>query len=533
MATVSRPILITALAATASGLGVAGLTAFFRWASADLYPVSDQAILEIYTLHAVRGFWALGPYSQFGWHHPGPLYFYLLAPFYALSGHKTIALHIGAFAINMLSLCGIVYLLIRNASAAVTCLAVLMMGFYLSRLEPVMTSYWNPHIVILPSALYLLLCASVAAGHRSALPASIAVGAFLVQTHISLAPYVVLLGCGALVAAIRSTIFSPPSDRSLRRTLIASLGVLLLLWLPPIVEQATHSPGNITRVARFFAAPSSGQSLRTAMAVWGDMVCGVFRRQLDLPEGVPLQLEVESITSTGLGAIAQALLLAALCLDAYRRQDSSSCALTAAGLLASLAALWSITRVQSLVGDYTIFWLSAVGALNWAVGGGVMLARLTGPRLRMLQRVAALGASALVIWLGIHLGIDQLKRERRQGLLRQRDSARVVQLAAAAILDDMQRAHAHRPLFHLSTADWTAAAGILLQVYKRGSPPAVDPDLVTWFGEPFARNGQEDRSFVITDAATQARLRELPAGDSLPGVERLYIYASPIVPPAR
>ena len=142
------------LAATGCTLAVAGLIVFFRWARADLYPVSDQAILEIYTLHAVRGLWLLGPYSQFGWHHPGPLYFYLLAPFYALSSHKTIALHVGAFAINIGSLCGIAYLLMRNASAMVTCLVVLLFGVYLSRLEPVMTSYWNPHIVMLPSALF-------------------------------------------------------------------------------------------------------------------------------------------------------------------------------------------------------------------------------------------------------------------------------------------------------------------------------------------------------------------------------------------
>jgi hypothetical protein len=30
-----------------STLAVAGLVVFFRWASADLYPVSDQAILQI------------------------------------------------------------------------------------------------------------------------------------------------------------------------------------------------------------------------------------------------------------------------------------------------------------------------------------------------------------------------------------------------------------------------------------------------------------------------------------------------------
>src|SRR5262245_31907925 len=42
--------------------------------------VSDGAILEIYTLEALRAKLLVGPYSRFGWHHPGPLFFYWEAP---------------------------------------------------------------------------------------------------------------------------------------------------------------------------------------------------------------------------------------------------------------------------------------------------------------------------------------------------------------------------------------------------------------------------------------------------------------------
>ena len=48
----------------------------------------DAAATEIFVLHATRGPWPLGPYSQFYWNHPGPLMFYLLAPVYALSGQQ-------------------------------------------------------------------------------------------------------------------------------------------------------------------------------------------------------------------------------------------------------------------------------------------------------------------------------------------------------------------------------------------------------------------------------------------------------------
>jgi len=518
-----QPILFVGLCALGGGLVVAGLTAFFRGSSGDLYPVSDQAILEIYTLHAVRGFWTLGPYSQFGWHHPGPLYFYLLAPWYALSGHKTIALHVGAFVINLLSLCGMAYVLVRQTAPLVACLAALGLGVYVSRLEPVLTSYWNPHIVILPSTLYLLLCVAVAGRKGPALPFAVIVGSFLIQTHISLAPYVLVLGVAAVAAGGRPVAGQQP-ERAPLRALLLPLGLVAVLWLPPIVEQMTHSPGNLTRTLQFFEAPSAGQDWRTAVAVWSDMTCAVFRKQLVLPEGGLLQPTPDSVTVTA--AFAQLLLLAAGWLDAYRRGDRSMSALAAAGVLSSLVALWSISRVPSLVGDYTIFWLSAVGALNWAVVAGLVFARLAGERLPVLQQAVAVGTSALVVWFSADAGVGQIKRERRQALRPPRDSARVVQLATAAILDDMQRAGARRPLFHLATSDWTTAAGVLLQVYKRRVPPAVDPGLVSWFGEPFAADGREDRVFVVTDPAARAKLAQVPDGELLTGVERFYIYAS-------
>ena len=51
---------------------------------------------------ATRGRLLVGPYSRFGWNHPGPFYFYFQAPLYALSGHKAASLYAGALAINLL-----------------------------------------------------------------------------------------------------------------------------------------------------------------------------------------------------------------------------------------------------------------------------------------------------------------------------------------------------------------------------------------------------------------------------------------------
>jgi hypothetical protein len=61
-------------------LVVAVLALIFVRSMADDYSIGDGAFLELYALHSVRGIWPFGRYSQFGWYHPGHLYFYLLAP---------------------------------------------------------------------------------------------------------------------------------------------------------------------------------------------------------------------------------------------------------------------------------------------------------------------------------------------------------------------------------------------------------------------------------------------------------------------
>jgi hypothetical protein len=44
----------------------------------ETYPAGDLAVAELYVVHTLRTAWPLGPYSQFYWHHPGPLMFQLL-----------------------------------------------------------------------------------------------------------------------------------------------------------------------------------------------------------------------------------------------------------------------------------------------------------------------------------------------------------------------------------------------------------------------------------------------------------------------
>src|SRR5262252_8031899 len=99
-------------------LVVAVLALIFVRSMADDYAIGDGAFLELYTLHSVRGIWPFGPYSQFGWHHPGPLYFYLLAPLYAAGGFRFAALNVGAALINAAAALLLLSVIRRRASSS-------------------------------------------------------------------------------------------------------------------------------------------------------------------------------------------------------------------------------------------------------------------------------------------------------------------------------------------------------------------------------------------------------------------------------
>ncbi len=88
-------------------------------------------------------------------------------------------------------------------------------------------------------------------------------GSFIAQTHISTPPTLaaVLLLAWAVrrLMAGRGTAWPAPRDPTRHRILGGgSWALVVLSWLPPVVQQLTGHPGNLTRVARFLLHPHGG-----------------------------------------------------------------------------------------------------------------------------------------------------------------------------------------------------------------------------------------------------------------------------------
>ena len=122
----------------------------------------DRAILALTARDAWRAPVLLGPYSRFYWHHPGPLYFYVLNVLSSLFGGRPVGLVLGAIAINVAAAVGILVLAHRRGGRPLLVWASLLLTAYLVAIEPIPFDIWNPSVTLLPFALVLLLAWSVA-----------------------------------------------------------------------------------------------------------------------------------------------------------------------------------------------------------------------------------------------------------------------------------------------------------------------------------------------------------------------------------
>jgi hypothetical protein len=447
--------------------------------------VSDGAILEIYTLEALRGRLLVGPYSRFGWHHPGPLYFYLLAPWYWLSGFRTAGMQAGALAINL----GATWLIVRTLiSAATTPTAIVVSGFtawYAFRTGDMLVSAWNPHIVVLPLIAYIVLAAAMAARPgRSYLLGLVAVGAFLAQTHLAMVPIVAVLGITAAW-----------NGRGLSNTTwVIAVVLKLLLWIPPLTEQLTHRPGNLLSIVRFFVNGGGGQRFTTAVASWASALTAAFR------QGFLLALGEDYVPVTGwfLPVLAASIvaMLVALAMKTRRtsRFDSWLLAMCA---IASVVALFATTRIQDRIIDHEVFWMSGVGALSVAAClGGVMAIAIRTPRAFSIGIVETAGvlAWAMVAFVGI-VGMTHVLGRRRT----------LDDHAVDVLTDQLQSyrgsAGVRKPLFEIEPPVWPIAAGALLQIDKTGARFAVGARWAPMFGDRFVPTGLEDGTATIAGSA--------------------------------
>jgi hypothetical protein len=352
------------------------VSALYLWfgVGRDYFPNTDWAVFELRTRDVFRQGLFVGPYSRYGWNHPGPLLFYLLALPYKLMGDRSISLHITALLINAAALAGIGWVAFRRGRLPMviaTVVPVVLMTHALG--ADLLRNPWNPYVPVVPLMLLLLLCWSVAVGDLWLLPITVAVASFALQSHVGLALIVLAFVAVAVVGILVQGARTPPGAR--RRWWIrtakavgVSVGVFALLWFPVFWGTVVKHDGNLRRLFNFFTGSHETAGVAKALRVlglqWGPKPEWIFGAR-----GTDLQA-VQLTEARWWLAIGAVLGFAAVVV-AFRRRSFATLWLAALLAVGFPAAALAVSNIIGFVYPYLTRW-------TWVLGTGLGILILWG-----------------------------------------------------------------------------------------------------------------------------------------------------------
>jgi hypothetical protein len=452
---------------------VSAVALVVRWRN-DFTPLGDLAITELTVREVGHHAVLLGPYSRFHWWHPGPMLWYLLAIPYRLLGSRSIGTGVGAALISGVAATGMVFAAGRVGGRRLAWWSALVVGIFVWAMGPELLRYpWNPYLTVLPAALLVMLAWAAACGEAWAIPAALGTGTFLVQSHIGYAPLVIATSAVAavvLVVRIRRGDLELGGVR-LRRVALISVGLLVVLWAPPLVDQLVHDPGNVSEVVRFFREHDPDHTV-------GDGASTTYRGL-----GTVVEQVVAHRTGYGVGRempawtdVATLVALVAATVVAVRRRLYD--ALTLLGLTAvlGLVAVWSVSRIIGAVEPYLVQWIAVTSPIAWIAVGAVGMRVVPRARLAPTRRGATLvraGGVAVVALALVLVGVNAWSSIRAL--------PPDAQLSPGArkfmdVLTDAIPRNGRDPVL-VRIADqqaWPWAASAVLELEKAGIPVRVD-----------------------------------------------------------
>ncbi len=499
-------------------MAVLGAAAPFAWMALRILvqrrdPIlsGDPALLDLAARSAAGFHRQVGPYSRFGYNHPGPALFYAAAPVYWATGRAAWALSLTVELVNGLAAAAIVLLLGLRSGSRAALLAAGVVLLYSWRVDVGLLQVpWNPLVILLPLALVLVAVALVD-GAGVVLAAVIVGGTFVVQTHLGTTPVVVAVAALAAVFALAGRRVARGAALVGGAALVA---LAVLWWLPPLWQQATDHPGNLGLIVRFFRQPNPGApSLGASLADTG-------RELAVLVRGIPYLGSLTpgrpghawSFVALAVGALsALAIVVGRLptvaCREAVR--------LGAVSLAAVVVSVWAVHSIRGEVYWYLVAWISAIAvpaALAWLL----IIERLAGTRWAgglLLVLFAGALAAALSAATGTRL-VDN-RAFPQEGHYRAETEA-VWDIAKPAL--DAPRGPAgtaRTVLLGSDSQSIPALAGLGVRLELRGLAVRVGPGLGVYFGPERVVHHALDASFWVGAAGDPP-----PAGSQLLGVAR-------------
>jgi hypothetical protein len=204
------------------------------------------------------------------------------------------------------------------------------------------------------------------------------------------------------------------------------------------------------------------------------------------------------------------------------------------GLLTSIVALWSATRIEERIWDHQVFWLTAIGALNLGLivgASGLYVRRHLSGRLRLPAASAPLACGALIATC-VFICFSQLERARA-GRLPSTLSTPVARRFGATVREYLSAGGIQKPLFRIGQDVWGMTAGVLLELNRSGVPFAVEDSWMPMFPQAFAATGHEDVEITASRAGAHLKLATRQGNVLVTSSDAVYFDAVPIAPTRR
>ncbi len=409
-----------ALAASACLIALWFLLA--AWASFRKVPGNllrgDYTLLELRVLSIGHSWVLLGPYSRFGWMHPGPMLFYLLWAPYHLAGGGVVGIMAGTLIIDLAAVLGCLGAAAVIGGRRLVFLTAGVIAAFALAFWPWVAIPWNPVIPLFAWLLVLLCSWGTAEKHWPLLVVGIAAGSLAIQSHIGYAPVTAVpLGTGLLfgsVRAWRSRRDDPALFRRFARWGAVTIVVGALLWTPPIVEQLAHHPGNAGRIVQSLSegslhptAPQAARSVLNELSISPEWLTFSNWKHDWLVVGASSNptgtLEIPIIGIIFLGAAVVAL-----------RRGGSPRSLFVIIVSSLAAAAVAIGRIQSPAFEYLYLWLQILGLGAWLALMWFGLELMRTPRNTRDRRVGLILFGGLVL-VGGFVAIRQFSADSGTG----------------------------------------------------------------------------------------------------------------------
>lgn len=385
------------VAAICGAFAVGFVVALVALARPRWFPILDLAqtemrLRDVFTAHppliGLPG--RIGTFQHQG-SHPGPVSFWALAPFYKLFGSSAWAMQAATACLNLLAL-GLGIVLARrrgNARLVWGVAAVLAIITYFFG-PSVLTQAWNPYLPLTWFIVFALGAWSVLCDDIAVLPLTAFAACFCLQTHIS---YLGLVGgLSAVVLAWvvvglwkRPGAFGPHAGR----WIALAVAVVVLIWVPPVVQELANSEGNLTLLWRHFTNPPE-------TAIGARQGLDVFLVHLN-----PARLvwPRDGVSGAVWPGVVLGVAWAAGAVVALRRRVRALIALDVVVAGALVLGLFSIASIFGFVWYYLMLWAWIINGLMilttvWAAG--LVLRDRTRPRGRTRRFDLATAALAVV-----------------------------------------------------------------------------------------------------------------------------------------